>query len=318
MMLRILRFNIGGKLLLAFALLILGFGGLLFTTLERFVELQACEETQFQRNYERISAVKELRINIAAQRSELLLAINPGARGELDEREEQIRQRSADNERLIKQLRKTVSGDPQASELLEQLLDVRNAMAHTRATQLQLIRNEQLEEALQLSSGVQLERFEAIHALGLQLATLTEQRVGETLEASRQSLETLRERIRNLSLLLVAVSAVLAWLMWQMSALGPMCGQNAHFRRYAPEPVPYALERYGREVRRLYGVLESQLQSHDYVAGSYSIADIAIHPWIHCHQPQGIDSFPKWEYRQHQKFQLYPLLCCSLRQLIEI
>ena len=84
-------------------------------------------------------------------------------------------------------------------------------------------------------------------------------------------------------------SAVLAWLMWQMSALGPMCGQNAHFRRYAPEPVPYALERYGREVRRLYGVLETQLQSHDYVAGSYSIADIAIHPWIHCHQPQGMD-----------------------------
>ena len=219
MMLRILRFNIGSKLLLAFALLILGFGGLLFATLERFVELQASEETQFQRNYERISAVKELRINIAAQRSELLLAINPGARGELDEREEQIRQRSADNERLIKQLRKTVSGDPQASELLEQLLDVRNAMAHTRATQLQLIRNEQLEEALQLSSGVQLERFEAIHALGLQLATLTEQRVGETLEASRQSLETLRERIRNLSLLLVAVSAVLAWLLSRHIAL---------------------------------------------------------------------------------------------------
>ena len=119
----------------------------------------------------------------------------------------------------IKQLRKTVSGDPQASELLEQLLDVRNAMAHTRATQLQLIRNEQLEEALQLSSGVQLERFEAIHALGLQLAMLTEQRVGETLEASRQSLETLRERIRNLSLLLVAVSAVLAWLLSRHIAL---------------------------------------------------------------------------------------------------
>jgi methyl-accepting chemotaxis protein len=219
MMLRILRFNIGSKLLLAFALLILGFGGLLFATLERFVELQTSEEIQFQRNYERISAVKELRINIAAQRSELLLAINPGARGELDEREEQIRQRSADNERLIKQLRKTVSGDLQASELLEQLLDVRNAMAHTRATQLQLIRNDQLEEALQLSRGVQLERFEAIHALGLQLAALTEQRIAETLESSRQSLETLRERIRNLSLLLVAVSAVLAWLLSRHIAL---------------------------------------------------------------------------------------------------
>ncbi|HUE94628.1 methyl-accepting chemotaxis protein [Pseudomonas sp.] len=218
-MLRILRFNIGSKLLLAFALLILGFGGLLFTTLERFVELQAREESQFQRNYERISAVKELRINIAAQRSELLLAINPGTRGELDEREEQIRQHSADNERLIKQLRQTASGDPQAGELLEQLFDVRNALANTRATQLQLIRNEQLEEALQLNRGVQLERFEAIHALGLQLATLTEQRISETQEASRQGLEALRERIRNLSLLLVGVSAVLAWLLSRHIAL---------------------------------------------------------------------------------------------------
>jgi methyl-accepting chemotaxis protein len=219
MMLRILRFNIGSKLLLAFALLILGFGGLLFVTLERFVELQTSEEIQFQRNYERISAVKELRINIAAQRSELLLAINPGSRGELDEREEQIRQHSADNDRLVQQLRQTVSADPQASELLEQLFDVRNALANTRATQLQLIRNEQLEEALQLSSGVQLERFEAIHALGLQLATLTEQRISETLEASRQSLAALRERIRNLSLLLVGVSAVLAWLLSRHIAL---------------------------------------------------------------------------------------------------
>lgn len=218
-MLRILRFNIGSKLLLAFALLILGFGGLLFTTLERFVELQASEEIQFQRNYERISAVKELRINIAAQRSELLLAINPEGNGELDEREEQIRQRSADNERLVKQLRQTVSGDPQASELLEQLLEVRNATAHTRATQLQLIRNDQLQEALQLSKGVQLQRLETIHGLGLQLAALTEQRIAETLEHSRQSLETLRERIRNLSLLLVVASAVLAWLLSRHIAL---------------------------------------------------------------------------------------------------
>jgi methyl-accepting chemotaxis protein len=219
MMLRILRFNIGGKLLLAFALLILGFGGLLFTTLERFVELQAREEVQFQRNYERISAVKELRINIAAQRSELLLAISPGGNGELNEREEQIRQHSVENERLIKQLRRVVSDDPQASELLDQLLDVRNATAHTRATQLQLIRNGQLEEALQLSKGVQRERFETIHELGLQLATLTEQRIAETLAYSRQSLETLRERIRNLSLLLVGGSAVLAWLLSRHIAL---------------------------------------------------------------------------------------------------
>jgi GST-like protein len=81
----------------------------------------------------------------------------------------------------------------------------------------------------------------------------------------------------------------LSWLFWQVSAFGPMCGQNAHFRRYAPMPVPYAQERYAREVRRLYGVLDTRLQQQRFLAGSYSIADIACHPWVHCHQPQGID-----------------------------
>ncbi|HEX5841507.1 MAG TPA: MCP four helix bundle domain-containing protein, partial [Pseudomonas sp.] len=208
-----MRLNIGGKLLLAFALLILGFGGLLFTTLERFVSLQASEEAQFEQHYERISAVKELRINIAAQRSEVLLAINQGSEAELDKHEEEIRQRSAINDRLVKQLQQAVSDDGEASELLEQLLLARKQMADTRTTQLQMIRAGQLDEALQLSKGAQLDRFERIHELGLQLAALTEQRIAAALEHSRQSLEALRERIRNLSLLLVGGSAVLAWLL---------------------------------------------------------------------------------------------------------
>lgn len=81
------------------------------------------------------------------------------------------------------------------------------------------------------------------------------------------------------------------WLMWQMAGLGPMLGQNGHFRLYAPEKLPYAIDRYGREAERLYGVLDRQLaQTSAYVAGEdYSIADIACFPWIITHKAQGID-----------------------------
>ena len=84
-----------------------------------------------------------------------------------------------------------------------------------------------------------------------------------------------------------AKTEVLQWLMWQMGGLGPMLGQNHHFSQYAPEPVPYAVERYQKETDRLYGVLDDQLAKYDYVAGDYSIADMAIYPWIVPHQKQG-------------------------------
>jgi GST-like protein len=70
------------------------------------------------------------------------------------------------------------------------------------------------------------------------------------------------------------------WLFWQMAGLGPMAGQNHHFNNYAPEKIPYAIERYVKETHRLYGVLNKQLANKDYVAGDYSIADMAIYPWI--------------------------------------
>ena len=71
---------------------------------------------------------------------------------------------------------------------------------------------------------------------------------------------------------------VLQWLYWQMGGVGPMAGQNHHFVRYAPEPIPYAIERYVKETARLYGVLDRQLAGREYVAGDYSIADLAIYP----------------------------------------
>lgn len=74
---------------------------------------------------------------------------------------------------------------------------------------------------------------------------------------------------------------VLQWLMFQMGGVGPMFGQLGHFMGYAPEPVPYATQRYDKETRRLYGVMEAQLSKHEYLAGEYSIADMAVLPWVH-------------------------------------
>lgn len=87
---------------------------------------------------------------------------------------------------------------------------------------------------------------------------------------------------------------VLQWLYWQMGGLGPMAGQNHHFVRYAPEPIPYAIDRYVKETARLYGVLDRQLQGRDYVAGDYSIADMAIYPWARLWegQRQRLEDFP--------------------------
>jgi GSH-dependent disulfide-bond oxidoreductase len=88
--------------------------------------------------------------------------------------------------------------------------------------------------------------------------------------------------------------AAIQWLMFQMSALGPMLGQAHHFRRFAPERIPYAIERFEKEAARLYGVLERRLGAAEYLAGDYSIADIASYPWIARHEWQGIalDDFP--------------------------
>jgi GST-like protein len=80
---------------------------------------------------------------------------------------------------------------------------------------------------------------------------------------------------------------VLEWLFWQVAGLGPMAGQNHHFSRYAPDKIPYAIERYVKETNRLYGVLDRRLADREFVAGAYSIADMAAYPWIVPHEAQG-------------------------------
>ena len=91
---------------------------------------------------------------------------------------------------------------------------------------------------------------------------------------------------------------VLQWLMFQMGGVGPMLGQAHHFRIYAPEKIPYAIERYSNEAKRLYGVMNRQLARSRYIAGpEYTIADIAIFPWLRSWKNQGID----WNDHPHLK-----------------
>jgi GST-like protein len=87
---------------------------------------------------------------------------------------------------------------------------------------------------------------------------------------------------------------VIQWLFWQMGNLGPMSGQNNHFSNYAVDKIQYAMDRYRNEVNRLYGVLNTRLADRPYVAGDYSIADMASYPWVALHE------------RQHQKIEDFP------------
>jgi len=86
----------------------------------------------------------------------------------------------------------------------------------------------------------------------------------------------------------------LQWLFWQMGGLGPMAGQNHHFTQYAPETIPYAIERYVNETARLYAVLNKRLADREFITGEYSIADMACYPWIvpHERQRQDLNDFP--------------------------
>jgi GST-like protein len=83
-------------------------------------------------------------------------------------------------------------------------------------------------------------------------------------------------------------TVAIEWLMFQMGGVGPMFGQTHHFRRFAPEQIPYAIERYSKETARLYGVLDRRLGEVEYLAGEYGIADMATYPWAARHEWQGV------------------------------
>lgn len=98
----------------------------------------------------------------------------------------------------------------------------------------------------------------------------------------------------------------LEWLFWQMGGLGPMAGQNHHFGNFAPEKIPYAIERYVNETARLYGVLNKRLEGREFIAGDYSIADMACFPWIAAYTRQQIkledfSNVKRWFETIHQR-----------------
>lgn len=96
-------------------------------------------------------------------------------------------------------------------------------------------------------------------------------------------------------------AAVTQWLMWQMGGVGPMFGQLGHFKNYAPETIPYAIDRYSKEVNRLLGVLDRQLRGRDFVVDEYSVADMAIYPWVSAATVIGA---PMDEFRDVQRWLL--------------
>jgi GST-like protein len=112
---------------------------------------------------------------------------------------------------------------------------------------------------------------------------------------------------------------VLEWLMWQMGGLGPMAGQNHHFNVYAPEKIPYAIERYVKETSRLYGVLNKRLADRDFILGKqYTIADMACYPWIIPErQGQDMDDFPNLK-RWHAAIRARPATTRAYARVKEV
>ncbi|HSE78426.1 MAG TPA: glutathione binding-like protein [Alphaproteobacteria bacterium] len=111
---------------------------------------------------------------------------------------------------------------------------------------------------------------------------------------------------------------VVQWLMFQMGTVGPMLGQTNHFRQYAPEPIAYAVNRYTNEARRIYNVIDRRLGEAEYLAGEYSIADMAVYPWLRGHERQGqnLDDFPSLK-RWYATIEARPAVQKGLQLLAE-
>jgi len=111
----------------------------------------------------------------------------------------------------------------------------------------------------------------------------------------------------------------LEWLMWQMGGLGPMAGQNHHFQHYAPQKLPYAIDRYVKETSRLYGVLNKRLQGRDFILGKqYTIADMASYPWVIAErQGQDMDHFPNLK-RWHAAIRARPATTRAYAKVKEV
>ncbi|MEX6504452.1 methyl-accepting chemotaxis protein [Pseudomonas zhanjiangensis] len=209
---RIANLRIGTKLVLTFTLLFIAFGVLLVSSLQRFATVQESEAKAFKHSFERVSQVKELRVNISAQRAELLQAMANGPGEKLHQSESRIEALSRANDRLFDELQAGLGDERESRALLEQLIGVRNAFVETRDQQLiPLIRQGNVEQAAELALGIQFERMERINQLGQHLAELTEDNVRQALLQSEETVE--RQRLEQLAtgLLVLLLGVVMAW-----------------------------------------------------------------------------------------------------------
>ncbi|WP_197708591.1 HAMP domain-containing methyl-accepting chemotaxis protein [Pseudomonas sp. LFM046] len=215
MMDKLADLRIGSKLMLAFAVLILGFSGIYYFSLASNAELQQREAEAFRRSYEQLSDVKELRINILAQRINLLQEMAQGTQiAEMEAMEQDVERLKNLNTVLLERLREGLGEDREGREILAQLLTVRTAYAATRDTEVSpLIRAGKLEQARTLAFGVQAERLVQIHKLGEQFADFTERRVEENLVRAQDVLKAQHDWMLKLGVLLVLLSAGVAWLL---------------------------------------------------------------------------------------------------------
>ncbi|MBS7691343.1 MCP four helix bundle domain-containing protein [Pseudomonas lalucatii] len=208
----IVNLRIGSKLIMAFAALIIGFGALLFGSLQGFADLQQAQAKLLQSSFERLSKVKELRINITAQRAELLQAMAEVQGGRLHDSEKAIEALSRTNDRLFDELSDDLAEEGQIRQLLDELIGVRSAFVKTRDQQLlPLIRSGQLQQAGELALGEQYERMEQINDIGQRLAELSEQGVARTLARAQEQLERQRLEQMLIGLLVLAFGIALAW-----------------------------------------------------------------------------------------------------------
>ncbi|WP_082073316.1 methyl-accepting chemotaxis protein [Pseudomonas sp. LFM046] len=207
----VMNLRIGNKLMLAFGVLILGFGALLFVTLESFSDLQTVEEQQFKRRYARISDVKELMLNLTLQRVAVLQALHEGS---TKSQEDKLRDNVAANDKVLDRLRDAVVDDQTTVDLLDQIKVLRADYQRTRDGEvLPLIDSGKVEEARTLIEGPQKQRLENIYALGQQLVEQTDNRIHAGIEQSSQALDAMRERIFLMALGLVMITGLLAWLL---------------------------------------------------------------------------------------------------------
>ncbi|HUE94629.1 methyl-accepting chemotaxis protein [Pseudomonas sp.] len=211
MMSKLANLSISSKLLLAFSLLIAGFAAMLLFSLQRFVQLQEIEAADFTRRYERVNEVKDLVINIQAQRIALQLAMDSDGAAQREYLAD-IHRRSQANERLLEELSRNRITDNEVRVLVEQLQKLYAAYNQSRDSDvIPLLRSGQGEEARRLFSGIQNERVEQIAGLSEQLSALTIARVQQGLEKTTQELQQQRRQLLQVGLLLAVLASLFGW-----------------------------------------------------------------------------------------------------------